>query len=264
MAEPYDTINALGNGPQHWWRFSVASGNVTDEGTGTARDLAPQSSNTGAFNGTYRFDTNPFGDGFGVRFNGQGGFEGSSIAMAGTRGTMFVVYRTVGTPSTDAFHFGFDAGFDIDYCHLAIGNGSDILYRIQDAGADDEIWFSGDVSADNSAVHSMSVSNPADSTSDAIMSFDGSSLSVTFNGDDDVPNNHWWNNFVEQVHVGVRGSVDTLAVSNLIAYELLLFDTVLTTQELSDAHDILTTFFVTPLAKHQRRRGRRVFNGTAL
>ncbi len=263
MPEPYDTINAINTGPEHWWRFSVASGSVTDEGQATARNLNALAGGSGSFNGTYRFDANPFGDGFGIRFNGQGGFQATSTGLSTARGTMFVVFRSVGNPGTAQFQFGFRAGNDIDYCHLSAHTDGSILYVIQDGSSDDE-FFNGSSGNNDSAVHSMAVIPSASTTVEPDLFVDGSSISLAAHVEDNVPDNYWWDSFTEIINVGMRGAILDFEATNLVAYEMLLFDTVLSAQQISDVHDILTTAFVAPLVKHQRRRGRRVFNAAAL
>lgn len=265
MAEPFDTINAINTGPEHWWRFSVASGSVPDEGQATARVLNPEIGNSGAFNGTYQFDVNPFGDGFGIRFNGQGGLQAAGTGLTSARGTMFIVYRTVGNPTTEQAQFGFRVGSDQDYVDISSDDIGRIQYRIQDGpqNTDAELFFGG-TGQNDSAVHSMAVSPGPNATTAPDVWMNGVTLSVTHAGDGALADNYWWDSFVELINVGMRGGVLDLEVSNMVAYEFLLWDTVLTAQQISDVHDVLTTLGPSALIKHQRRRGRRLFDAAAL
>ena len=266
----YDQIFPIA-APEHWYRFSDASGGVTDEGyAGSLKDLS-QIDDGGAANMTYQAEANPYGDGYGVKFNGQGGFTSAHLGISGSTGTMIGVFRTTGTHVGGGWLFGLWDSFDDDYIRFGpnTSNGYPI-YSIQDGGADDEYWVDLTGAVDDDAVHSVAITKPASTTATPIMHVDGvnQTSGLTHSGDDNVDNDWWWDDsgFSEKVAVGVRGGVvNNTQAEEIVAYEFLIFNTALTDQEIADIHVILTNAggvlpAITFSTKTIRRVGRRLFS----
>ena len=171
-----------------------------------------------------------------------------------------VVSRTNGVVSHGQFQVGFRNGSDNDYVDISLHPVGVIHYHIQDDGTSDEAWDSGSGHADDQ-VHSYAVIPPTTTGGTPRMFVDGvADGSPTFSGDDGVDNNFWWDSVAELFNVGMRGGTTGNELSNWVCYEVLIFDDVLTDQEVSDAHDILTNASFTSFSdKTVRRRGRRVF-----
>ncbi len=264
MAEPYDTINGISGGPEVWWRMNGTGPGIPNEGTtGSSNDLTETGS--GSFEGTYRAETDPRGDGWGVEFNGG---SGRGLQSPGTglnsRGTMFALWRTNSSFSATVFNVGFFNGFDVNYCSVRIDGLGRIEYWIQDGAADDEIWTVVDTVVDmtDQQPHSVAIIPPATTTGTPLIYIDAQLVAggdLIFSGDDNVNNDHWWNDFNESWSIGRRGSVGGNIPTGLIIYEVIGWDDVLTQQQIQDAHDILTRTAVFA-NKTIRRRGRRTFS----
>lgn len=258
MAEPYDTISAIGNrspsGPRHWYRFSDVSGGVTDEGyASSSRDLAEHTSSAlgSPFNWTYRAEANPRGDGFGMLANGQGGLLSAALGMtqAQAEGLMMIHFRFTSPagPASSAFMVGTFASFDKFYNRIATDGAGNIYYLIQDAGADDEIWrvnetdYTGNV-VDNQN-HTIAVAPASNPTGKPRIYIDGLRMSDAeldhITGDDNVDNDLWWIDYGEALAVGYRGGVNKEPVTDTVYYDVLLWDEELTDANVADIHTAL-------------------------
>lgn len=266
MAEPYDTINGKGSSPKAWWRFSDASGGVTNEGSDAAGDLSEYSV-SGTFNGTYRYEANPAGDGWGILLNGQGGLRSTGLTddFDEVRGTYFIMFRSQGTVTNPTWLFGSFRSFDIDYNRLGINGNGRGSYRVQDAGGDDISW-AGPVDQDllDGAVHTLAVTNGSGPTDVPKIYVDGAEVSAdwVFSGSN-VDYDHWPGvDYIEDWAVGYRGGVNTSPVGGIVIYEALAYDeaTPLTDQDIEDIHIALGGSQPNPFGtKSIRRTNRRIF-----
>ncbi|MAG24816.1 hypothetical protein CMI47_04480 [Candidatus Pacearchaeota archaeon] len=271
MAEPYDTINAIGSGPDYWWRFAGASATaVTNEGSEAALAWAETINDTADF--TYQHSTNARGEanrGFHVgASNLDAGIETpTALQNQDAKGTIMVVFRaTSASPVWPRWTAGVsDGNYDLHVNDFSCSAAGSLEYHIQDSGADDERWNStSNVSPapSDQLHHSIAIVPPTGTSGNAELYYDGSVVAVTFDdfGADDVNNNHWMDNYSgEQAHWGARPSVGGEDMTNLVVYEFLIWNERLTAQQVSDAHDVL--FAANPFTtKTTRRVGRRLFS----
>jgi len=263
MAEPYDTINAITDGllvgPYRWWRFSDASGGVSDEGTAAiATDLVEDSSfNT--FTMEYQYEANPAGDGYGMLLNGGGQLEAAGLGLS-NKGTFVCVFRRIGTVNYPTFWAGFYFGFDSRYIHFGVSNADGtVRWQVQDSGANDEYWDT-DVGGFNDLnAHSVIVVPGADTTTSPTIYMDGVAVPVTHtSGDDGVNDNYWWDSFATSACIGGRGGVNDRSIENVVMYEMLTYDFKVDATQALQIHNALIPGSVFR-TKSQRRRNRRLF-----
>jgi hypothetical protein len=267
MAEPYDTLNAIGSGPALWYRFSDASGGVTNEGSlGAGENLIEANGDTGTFNWTYEYEDSPAeGAGKGMLAGGQGGLKSGNTGLT-AKGTMVYVYRTNGTPGSSQHQVSFYDGGDAEGIQLAVDNAGRLRYRIQDAGADDEGWVSGAATYADNKPHSFIVSpGITGSNSQPQIFVDGvleafSHEEDTTGGPDTVPNDFWWDLMTESLSVGLRDSFGDFEASNLVFYEVMAYNDIVDADEAADIHRLLARDLGDFSNKTIRRRNRRIFN----
>lgn len=243
MAEPYDTINSLGSqgGPKSWFRFNAASGGIPDEGQDPVVNGLSEVNDGGAFNGTYRFETDPSGLGFGLKLNGTGGLGQTvqtgdntfNVASITNGQTVIVLLRKLAGSTQTQFQIGAFTGSDSQYVSYNVNTTGSANVKVQDAVSDDEVYFvTGDATFNDNLAHSWCHRT---TSSDVLpkLYIDGVSQAVTHGGDDGVVGNYGIeDSFLPAV--GFRGGVGSTRTTDMIYYEWLVFD-----ESLSDA-DILT------------------------
>jgi len=247
VAQPYDTINAIGNGPREWWRYNEASGNIPNEGNSAeARALQPVQS----FNGTYQVETGPDGDGFGLEFNGVGFLQSvgpiNNVNAYASRGTVMHVLRHKGVPNKDDYHLVFSTGVDQSELYLSAHRDGIILEFKQTPFTNGEATFT-----DNSffgmdfrdeLAHSMTYVVGPDASTEGILYGDGLGEVTIVNPDHvpDIPDNWWLNSMPGAFfNAGRRGTGSGLALDNIVIYETLVWDEVLTQAQVIEAHNAL-------------------------
>lgn len=262
MAEPYDTINAVGAGPAHWYRFSDVSDGVTDEGQGTARNLSEQSAG-GAFNWTYQAEANPAGDGYGMEHGGQGGLLSSPLGLTAARGAICLVFRTtaIDTAANLNYMAGTWAGFDVYYNVLGAftGTGNPLALWQNNTTSLDYVHVAATNLRDNEP-HSLIYIPPSTTSGTSHLYVDGvAAVSPTLvEAGTPVDNNVWWDSYGEQVAVGYRGAVNDAPNDDVVIYEVAMWDELLTAGNVLTIHNALMG--ITSFSnKTIRRRNRKLF-----
>lgn len=253
MTEPYATVNAISGGPTLWHRYSSPSAPVPNEGTATVDDndfLEEDGTLLGTFNATYQFEANPFGDGFGMRFNGGGGLgRDAATKPLNPRGTMMVVFRSDGVPVSPNALLAFHFGFDNDVIRIGLDGDGFPFYLMQTNSSNRQFWRLDGTSLDDDAVHSIMVVTAPDAVSDPVFYVDGVDISssLAFTPDSTIDNNAW----ASQFDIGSGASRVDLTTAqdpgrirnpmgNVVMYESLVFDDVVGPADALVIHDLLT------------------------
>ena len=266
MAEPNDSINAIGSGPEYWYRFAGAdAASQTNEGSGDATAF----SNVGVAP-TFQHSTNSFGEAnrgvLAPPMGSIGGIESSSpLGGLSNKGTMMVVLRAIsGSPSPGLFLMGLsDGNFDDDYLDFQyVANPNVFRWHTQDAFVGDTNFLYDDTSINlaDGDHHSLCVvasdnpANPPQMFADAIEDTTvAESVGTT-------PRNFWWDNFTggERIAIFHRDGVGGVDHFDWVCYEFLMWDERLTPAQVQDAHNAL--FNQIPItSKTIRRNNRRLY-----
>lgn len=275
MAEPYDTVNAVGSGPKYWWRMQGTSAlNIPNEGSGGIVSLREELGSGGTKALTYQYDSGPLGEGsHGVHLqstNRQAGLESNDILSLTAKGAIFMVVKpTSASWNWDNQCAGIsDNAFDSDMITITPFNGASkrLYLEVQNINSTQEYWdkATNGHNIQNGVVATIGFQAPTSDPGTWEAFVDGSEVTMTHGGDSspDTPDNWWGDNFTgERMHFGYRNGVTASAQSiyDMVIYEFLIFDERLTADDYLTLHNALGG--IGPFeSKTIRRTGRRLFS----
>ena len=265
MAEPEDSINAIGSGPIYWYRFAEASaGALTNSGSGDATAFSVVGIDV-----TYQHSVNSFGEAnrgiLAPPSASIGGLESASpLSGFTTNGTMMVVIRSItGTPSSALFFAGVsDGAFDDDYIDFRPIPGGAFQYHTQDAFTGDTSWTyndSGPDAADGNH-HSLAVVGSDNPSNPPQLFFDAVEDTTLAESLGTTPRDFWVHDFTggDRISLFQRDGVGGVDHFEWVIYEFLCWNERLTPAQVQDAHNVL--FNQIPItSKTIRRNNRRLY-----